>query len=1057
MEKRFLVDEYLDYYRELVGKKIGEKNIVLLQNGMFYEMYNYRCPDGPDLFAMADLLNIQLARKSKEILEVSRNNYELVGFPIHAQQKFINILLQNNFTVAVYVQQETGKAKTNRVLDQIISPSTSLDYCYSYDANYLMCIYLEPHKNQKDDFYICAYSFIDLSVGDNYIYETSSRKGDFQYGIDKLYQVIKTYNPKEILLYVNSEYLNGNDWIYTKEKLAVDLELDIDGRAFHYRNEAIPKNYDKVSYQNAYLGSIFPQTSMLSPIEYLDLEKYPSAIICYLLLLDFAKEHRQDIIQKISRPKIMESTDNLILTQNSAYQLNIIPDKNMSRQMSLLNILNHCSTAFGKRHFKERLLNPIVNTEKLEQSYQRVEWLMTNYKGLEEILVKIADVERLNRRLALKILSPMEFNNFHISNEMMLETYIWIKTNNPDWVQPTIEDAFVGFRSFMEDYRHKLDIEKLAKYNMKQIERSIFIEGVFPDIDQLEHEINVSRAFMDALAKELSSYIETNVATGGKSKKAATEEVADSEEPVLVYVSQQDKEGYYLEVTKKRYESLANRVKGRQLQLSISVDGKEYQMTVEEKDLSYHQISNANKNMRITGKPIDRWSKKIDENTRKINVLATEAYIGILEELYNKHHNSITKIIEWIAEIDILKTHAKNAIQLNLVRPKIVEHSQSFIRVKGLRHPIVEQLQTKTPFIANDITLGIDEQNLILCYGYNAVGKTTKQKAICISIIMAQIGGFVSAQSFEYQPYRYIFTRISNVDNLLKNQSSFMVEMIELKYILKHADKWSMVCIDELVASTERLSGISLVASTIHELYLRGSCMFMATHLHELSKMTEITTLDRLKIYHLEVQYDPQTKTLIYDRKLREGPGTGLYGLEVACFLELDPAFMDRAFRIRNEILGAESQVFVAAQSKYNKDLFLEKCENCGYKPLHDTDQPLETHHINFQCNADNNGNFSELGFHKDVEHNLVALCRQCHQKVHADEIEITGYQATGTGVKLQISPKTTKKRLDEDDLNLIKKVVEENAGATKKSIITILKETHGISVDYKRLAKITT
>ena len=67
MEKKMLVDEYLDYHRQLVDKKIGDKNVVLLQNGMFYELYNYRCPDGPDLFALADLLGIQLARKNKEI------------------------------------------------------------------------------------------------------------------------------------------------------------------------------------------------------------------------------------------------------------------------------------------------------------------------------------------------------------------------------------------------------------------------------------------------------------------------------------------------------------------------------------------------------------------------------------------------------------------------------------------------------------------------------------------------------------------------------------------------------------------------------------------------------------------------------------------------------------------------------------------------------------------------------------------------------------------------------------------------------------------------------
>jgi hypothetical protein len=176
----------------------------------------------------------------------------------------------------------------------------------------------------------------------------------------------------------------------------------------------------------------------------------------------------------------------------------------------------------------------------------------------------------------------------------------------------------------------------------------------------------------------------------------------------------------------------------------------------------------------------------------------------------------------------------------------------------------------------------------------------------------------------------------------------------------------------------------------------------MATHLHELSKMTEITSLSKLRIVHLEVHYDENTRTLIYDRKLRDGSGTGLYGLEVARFLDLDQGFMDTAFSIRNTLLGNETRVFPAIQSHYNPDVFLVSCKQCGYRPILETDIPLETHHIHFQCNADENGNFSNLGFHKNVAHNLVSLCRKCHQLVHSGDIIIDGYISTGIGPVLQ-------------------------------------------------------
>lgn len=1048
-----LVDEYLDYHRQLVDKKIGDKNVVLLQNGMFYELYNYRCLDGPDLFALADLLGIQLARKNKEIEEVTRNNYEMVGFPMHAQQKFINILLQNGYTIAIYDQDDNGKKNVSRVLVQIISASTCLDYNNNYDHNYLMCIYLEPHRNQKDEFYICAYSLIDLSVGNNYVYETSSRKGDFQYGIDKLYRIIKLYNPKELLIHINKEFLANGDSFYTKERLITDLELEIDGRLAHFRDTPVPPNYFKVSYQNSFLASIFPQTGMLTPIEYLDLEKNPSTVVCYMLLLEFAKEHRSDIIQKISRPVLLENQDNLILTQNSIYQLNIVPDKNaIGKSMSLLNLMNNCSTAFGKRLFKERLLNPIYNTAKLNNSYEQVDSLKGNYKPLEEMLGKILDMERLSRRLALKILSPIEFNNFHLSSIQTIGVIDWIQTNFPTWIDNEMTKVVNTYRDFMKYYSSKIDISKLHRFNMKGIERSIFIEGVFPDLDKLDLEIEIYRRSIEVLAEELSSYIEVTV---GKQP-----------DTTLISVCQNDKEGYYLELTQKRCNSMCDRLNNRTLTINVNIRGHTEEFKVDTKELVYHTNSGASKSTRISGKPIKRWSEKIDENTRKMIVLAAECYKNILEDLDNKYHVAIKKITSLIGEIDIIKSHAKNAILYNLVRPQIVEKENSYINVRGLRHPIVEAVQTKTPFIANDIKLGIDDINMVLCYGYNAVGKTTKQKAICIAIIMAQSGGFVSAIQMTYSPYRYIFTRISNVDNLLKNQSSFMVEMTELKYILKHADKNSMVCIDELVASTERFSGIALVASTVLELHKRNCSMFMATHLHELSKMDQITQLEKLKIYHLEVHYDANSKTLIYDRKLRDGAGTGLYGLEVARYLELDNEFMDMAFSIRNEILGSEAVVYSATQSNYNQNVFLEKCQDCGYKPIHGTDIPLETHHINFQCNADKDGNFKDLGFHKNVEHNLVVLCRECHQKVHQGYIEIKGYVATGEGPKLEMvehtepvveiqEKKVKRKKFSDEQVQMIKSFVNNHPQLKKKDIMYELSTVSGLTIDYKLLSKI--
>jgi len=1097
--KRLIIDEYLDLHRALISKKYGSKNIVLLQNGMFYEIYNYRCLDGPDLFAIADLLSCQIGRKCKNIEEVSRNNYEMIGFPMHSQQKFISILLQNGYTIAVYNQEENGKKNVSRYLDQIISPSTTIDYCNQLDHNFLMAIYLEPHKNQKDEFYICAYSLIDLSVGINYVNETGSRLGDFQYGIDKLYQTIKIYNPKEIICHVDKTHLNNAEWFYTREQIISDLEIQIDGRTFHYYENEIDNKIYKLSYQNQFLGSVFQNHGMLDPISYIDLEKFPNAVICYIILLEFAKSHRFDIIQKISKPLMIDNQDSLILTQNSIQQLNIIPDKNLlesnTRNMSLLSILNQCNTAFGKRQFRQKLLNPITSCDILEENYNKIESMISQniYKQIEDHLSKILDIERLHRRMALRVLTPNEMYNLYNSSQNIVTLFKYIESVLPELLP---NELFINeYVDFIQNIQSTLKLDRIYKYNINSIERSIFMEGINKDIDILDNEIDCYHTAFSTLANELSKYIDISISkkkpitilqnnNGTESNESNESNGSPELSQNLISVNSNDRDGIYLETTKKRAEMIKQKIVGKTIEFTLEVGNEESKFiktfTINSSDIEYRQVSSTSSNVRIVGKNISAWSKKIDEKTKRMICMASELYVTILEKLDRQYNQLLQKIVNVVGDVDIIKTHARNAVELNLVRPTISNtQEQSYFTAEGLRHPIVEKVQTKTPYIANDLHLGIHNQNQILCYGYNAVGKTTMQKAICIAIIMAQSGGFVSATQFTFKPYHYIFTRISNVDNILKSQSSFMVEMLELKYILKHANKNSLVCIDELVASTERFSGISLVCATILELHKRTSSMFMATHLHELSSMAQITQLPNLKIYHLEVQYDENKHTLIYDRKLRSGSGTGLYGLEVARFLDLDRGFMNAAFEIRNELLGKDTQVFAAQKSNYNSDVYLYKCAVCSYKPILDTDIPLETHHIHFQSCADTLGNFKELGFHKNVEHNLVCLCRNCHTQVHNNLIHINGYITTSNGVVLDYIKNETavscdeptktivknmgRRKLDPQQIKIVQELLTSNQTKNsnhknllnKKLIITELNIKHGIHIDYKILSKI--
>jgi DNA mismatch repair protein MutS len=148
--------------------------------------------------------------------------------------------------------------------------------------------------------------------------------------------------------------------------------------------------------------------------------------------------------------------------------------------------------------------------------------------------------------------------------------------------------------------------------------------------------------------------------------------------------------------------------------------------------------------------------------------------------------------------------------------------------------------------------------------------------------------------------------------------------------------------------------------------------------------------MNSLKVYHMKVSYNEEDDVLVYDRKLTEGPGEPLYGIECCKGLHLNKDFLKMASNIRKEIMGKKP----TRTSRYNEKLIIDNCYIC------DSTHDLHTHHIVEQYKADKDG-FVGI-FHKDNIHNLVVLCEECHKKVHQNKITITGWKFTSQGNKLE-------------------------------------------------------
>jgi DNA mismatch repair protein MutS len=256
--------------------------------------------------------------------------------------------------------------------------------------------------------------------------------------------------------------------------------------------------------------------------------------------------------------------------------------------------------------------------------------------------------------------------------------------------------------------------------------------------------------------------------------------------------------------------------------------------------------------------------------------IITKVFYKFVEH-FETFQEKMESIIIFVTFADIIYTKASIAKKYKYCRPTIVEADKSFVNAKGLRHSLIEHLQTNEIYVANDISLGTNSVDGILLYGTNAVGKTSFIKSIGISLIMAQSGLFVPCANFVYKPYKYIFTRIIGNDNLFKGLSTFAVEMSELRTILRLANKNSLVLGDELCSGTESISAVSIFVAGIQSLHKVECSFIFATHIHEIIKYDEITSLHNVGIKHMSVIYDKEKDMLVYDRKLKDGPGNNMY------------------------------------------------------------------------------------------------------------------------------------------------------------------------------------
>jgi DNA mismatch repair protein MutS len=947
-----MIEDYLEYTK-IYKEKYGDKCVVLMQVGSFFELYtiypNSDVSPNNDVYFIAELCGIQTSRKNKTVAEISIANPVMAGFPLASLPKFRDKILSSNYTI-VLVEQVSDPPNPVRKVTDIISPGTNVNIV-NKRSNYIMVVYYEVIEG----YIIAGISGIDLSTGKTFVYEVSSTKDDPEFANDEVFRYISTYNPSELIII--SEAI-GDDY-----KKRILKNLNINNIRVHYKWDKYEhlSFFSNINKQRDILEKVFVvKKGFLSIIEILNLERYNNARFSLCCLLEFAYEHNSDIVKGLEEaPEVFEMNKNMTIEFNSAIQLNVLGL--YPGDQPLIEILNRCSTAFGYRTFKERLLQPMIDVKAINRTYDDVDALLIDSKYLiaRKHLAAIMDLERLKRKMKTHRMAPQDWVSF---NDALLST----KEIRNMLEFPDISIADID--NIISQYIDIIDLEEAGKYNLTNLQDksnciNFFKKGVFLDIDALFDKYNKSYDIINGCCEKIT-------------------QIGDND-TTMCKVENNNRDGYYLTITKKRYET--------------ALKTKRDMMNSFEKKL----LSSSSTTYKLTNAAIVKESNNIAEYSQQISQLVLSHYKEFVIKFIDSTVDTFDLIIKYLIRVDIAANSAKNAYDYRYVRPVIdcdatageTYDGSSFIEAVDMRHPIIERIQDDFQYVGNNISLN---KNGILLYGINASGKSSFMKAVGLNIIMAQAGMFVSASSFKYFPYHSIFTRISGLDNIYKGMSSFTVEMTELRNILKRCNKYSLVIGDEICCGTESISAISIVASGIDTLIQKGASFIFASHLHELTKLKTIKSnisSSKLFVKHIRITFD-ENNNIIYDRIIQDGQGSNTYGIEVCRSLDMPIDFMKNAELNRKEVEGINSNIINKKSSRYNSKIVIDMCDICN------KNKADETHHIIYQHTADKDG-FINNAFHKNAKHNLVAICKECHRKEHSGKIKIECWVSSSKGRKL--------------------------------------------------------
>lgn len=1010
---------YFDAVSENVSK-YGEKTVVLMMTGSFYEIYGLKDNTTGEITGTNGFDEIVKITHLNAAEKASNGGYEgktilQLGFRDYSIDKYLPILNENGWTVAIYEQYEVeGKKNMERKLDRVFSPGTSFyigQNNHQSITNNIMCVWMKRSfmtTINNSDKCVFGISSLDIYTGKCMIHEYYIKHFKHQtISYDDLERYYTITKPNEIIFI----YEDVSEDMISDIIKYLSINVSIRKINLNNQNDILSKNVKKCEKQ-VYREEI--TRSFFKFVDYhefcdstmLNINEYAHQSLCFLL--SFTNEHNENLTKYIKNPIIFTKNDNVILANHSLQQLNIIRDSASSGVLSSVYtfITSKCSTDMGSRELKNNILNPTINENFLNNEYNIINFVNERnkhdnvYTNLRNnILKRTSDIEKIFRKMLLKDAVPSTIkllyeNLSSIANytkehlldndiDSDLNEYIY---NKYDFNINQAYNSIINVVSYID----KNLLISLCNTNSKKIEENIFKTGINKELDKAHIQYKSSMSYFLNIKKVLETMIETqDKKLSSSSNKSLTKKIKniktfennkDGEDfddiNNVISIHQTEKSLMNLKLTARRAKILDEEIKKRKENIIINSYENNDDKIIFDIDAFTFTSASSQSGKYISHPVILQLVTEADFYQKKIITEVNLQFKSFLTELTDIYNNDFERIINYIISLDLATTKSYISTKYNYCCPDIDQTAEkSYIDVKELRHILIEHLQKNEIYVPNDICLGKNTDGILL-FGTNSVGKSSLIKSIGISVIMAQSGMFVPASEFKFKPYKMIMTRILGNDNIFKGLSTFIVEMTELKTILNFSNKDTLVLGDEVCSGTESISAISIFSSALIHLHNVKSTFLFATHFHEVSKLEEIKKLNRMTMKHMKVRYNHELDQLEYVRKLCDGVGDTNYGLEVCKSLNMPNEFLDKAYEIRKIINPEIKSLLETNTSKYNSAKIKYKCELCG-------NIAEEIHHIKEQHKSNENGFIGT--FNKNHVANLTSICSKCHDNIHIE------------------------------------------------------------------------